>query len=187
MFSCSNRTIICSNRSRDEEELTERQVSKLLQKKKKTTDENRPLLIGELSLVKKDGKYLHSIRGYWHFENHPRIPSQTFELLRKDLSDEVFSTDKPLAANGEYYGSFVYEWKDPNSKETLTAVIKESKVVIDFAKEGQEGESFLIKGKGINQYGIFELNGQASKDTKSDDSVYHIRMHKTYLKPDTVK
>jgi hypothetical protein len=68
----------------------------------------------------------------------------------------------------------------------LTAVIKESKVFIDFAKEGQEGELFLIKGKGINQYGIFELNGQASQDTKSNDSVYDIRMHKTYLKPDTV-
>ncbi|KAL3805400.1 hypothetical protein HJC23_009107 [Cyclotella cryptica] len=169
----------------DEEELTESQVSKLLQKNKKTTDENRPLLIGKLSLVEKDGKCLHSIRGHWYFEKHHRIPSQTFELLRKEPPDEVVSTEPLRAANGEYYGSFVYEWKDPNTKERLTAVIKESNVVIEFVKEGREGEVFSISGKGINQYGIFELNGLASKDTKSSDTVYDIRMNKTYLKPNT--
>ena len=161
---------------RDEEELTERQITKLIEKRI-ARHRNKPLLIGVLSRVE---KHIHCIRGYWHFELQDRIPSQTFELtldVGKDLAPPF---------NGEYAGHFVHEFKT-STGEVKRTVIKEHKVIIEFAPLGDNGEShFLIHGKGMNQYGIFELHGKARKENEGSDE-YNIRMNKLYVSPKTMK
>eukprot|EP00956_Cyclotella_meneghiniana_P032015 scaffold86108_cov78-Cyclotella_meneghiniana.AAC.5 len=162
---------------RDEEELTERQITKLIEKRL-ARHRNKPLLVGVLSCVE---KHIHCIRGYWHFELQDRISSQTFELTL-NASKEI---TPPF--NGEYAGHFVHEFK-ASTGEVKRTIIKEHKVIIEFAPLGVNDESdFLIQGKGMNQYGIFELHGKAKKVNDGSGEVYNIRMNKLYISSKTMK
>lgn len=176
----------------DEEELTEHQVTKLLEKKKKAEHKNRPMLIGTLmrnDQNDEDERCMYEIRGQWHFEQQKLLTSQTFELRQLPSEDEEAKdpskdTKNRPAFNGEYSGFFIHQWKDPNSNNTSQLLrIKESKVIIDFVPESDT--TFLIKGKGLNQYGIFELEGKAFKDDDRRDDVFNVRMFKTYINKST--
>lgn len=133
---------------------------------------NRPLLTGELT--KQNGQ----IRGHWHFESQPCISSQTFEYSKRSTELE-----DPQTLNGEYTGYFVHELKDRNRKEVNTRIIKETNVVIEFDEQVIDGNTNLsIQGKGLNQYGIFELKGNAKQSSTNPD-VYQISMYKLYVNP----
>ena len=134
---------------------------------------SRPLLTGKLTFSSESMN--PSIEGHWHFEAQRKLPSQTFTLIRSSSSSNGNTLD------GEYSGHFFHEYKDPESKEVKTSEIKESNVKIEFKpKEGRD-KVLSVKGKGINQYGIFELQGEANQELVNGKVLYNIRMYKTYL------
>ena len=151
-------------------------LEKLKKKKKNAIETNRPLLTGKLT--KQDGQ----IRGYWHFENQRVISSQIFEYNKRTTTQ----SDDPQSLNGEYAGWFVHEWKDPNSKELNTSTIKETNVIIEFIEQDVEDKTILtIEGKGMNQFGIFELKGKA-EESSINPEVYEVQMCKLYINPNNV-
>jgi len=126
---------------------------------------------------------VHAIKGYWHFDKQQRIASQTFELIRSVPKDGESPADEELPVSGEYPGFFVVEWIDQNTKEKMNTTIKEGNVVIEFERQDDNGTTFTVKGKGLNQYGIFELSGLAKKDPGSDGKEFNVRIYKKYANP----
>eukprot|EP00804_Cyclotella_cryptica_P014734 CCRYP_019948-RA/>CCRYP_019948-RA protein AED:0.36 eAED:0.37 QI:0/0/0/1/1/1/3/0/727 len=151
-----------------------------------TSDNNVPesnhlLYIGTLSYSEQEGsRRQHQIRGNWKYENSPAsaIP-QRFELIRAIPPDEDL---KDLPKDGEYHGTFSLAFEFTTSKGKKKAKRKsvtESGVKIKFTKEAEPGV-FSVEGKGVNDYGTFELVGTATKSKMEDDPGYHVRLKKIY-------
>mmetsp|Transcript_102719 Transcript_102719/g.153977 ORF Transcript_102719/g.153977 Transcript_102719/m.153977 type:complete len:1323 (+) Transcript_102719:42-4010(+) len=121
----------------------------------------------------------HLIRGMWNYENSNAFPPQRFELLR-NLDPGEDPTELPK--DGEFHGSFSLAYFHTTSKgkqKERSKVIPESGVNIKFTKiEGEEG-GFKVDGKGLNQFGIFHINGTASL-SPHDDGQYQIVLRKRY-------
>jgi hypothetical protein len=163
----------------DEEERDENEVAKMVEKHKKRESKKQlkklPLLVGTLWHNEQDGLRTFNIQGHWHFENQGEMASQTFELTRTE------DTSKPVTLNGEFSGSFVHELKDPKTKEVTLRTIKESRVILEFIqKDTKDSNTFVVTGKGINQYGVFKLDGDVSLDKGSNANIYNVRMYKKY-------
>jgi hypothetical protein len=121
----------------------------------------------------------HLIRGMWNYENSNAFPPQRFELLRNlDPGEDPAELPK----DGEFHGSFSLAYFHTTSKgkqKERSKVIPESGVNIKFTKiEGEEG-GFKVDGKGVNQFGIFHINGTASL-SPHDDGQYQIVLRKRY-------
>lgn len=167
-FNLSWQTSLISPDARDEEELNEEQITKLIERRKK---HNRPFLKGKISFSENN---IVRIYGHWNFEHQPKIASQTFELIRStNSSDET-------TLNGEYSGWFIHEYKDQERNKVRTTEIKESKVIIEFTPKHGDN-TFLVKGKGMNQYGIFQLEGEAEQGYVNGQVLYQVKMYKTYV------
>ncbi|KAL7469308.1 hypothetical protein ACHAXS_009573 [Conticribra weissflogii] len=142
-----------------------------------------PVLVGTLSYDDKDGIRCHKICGTWRFEGLPESESQKFELTRMIPSNDDMNE---LPKNGIFNGSFVYQYqvdvKTSKKKLKMTTVVKEENVNITFTKTGTDNTSFLVEGKGNNQFGTFEIFGTAEKSLQDDDPALAIRMHKKYIK-----
>ena len=105
----------------------------------------------------------HLIRGMWNYENSNALPPQRFELLRTLEPDEDPTV---LPTDGEFHGSFSLAYFHTTSKgrqKERSKVIPESGVRIKFTKVEDEPGSFLVDGKGTNQFGIFHINGTAHR------------------------
>ncbi|KAL3797031.1 hypothetical protein ACHAWO_006667 [Cyclotella atomus] len=141
------------------------------------------VLTGTLSYSSQEtSRRQHYIRGNWKFENalSTSAQPQRFELLRTIPPEEDLTT---LPADGEYHGTFslAYEYKNKQGKSKIKRRnIPETGVKISFVKvEDKEGE-YQVKGTGLNEYGVFELIGTATKNTLEDDPGYSIRLMKAY-------
>eukprot|EP00804_Cyclotella_cryptica_P016090 CCRYP_004216-RC/>CCRYP_004216-RC protein AED:0.23 eAED:0.23 QI:0/0.33/0.25/1/0.33/0.25/4/186/1344 len=147
-----------------------------------TSDNNVPesnhlLYIGTLSYSEQEGsRRQHQIRGNWKYENSPAsaIP-QRFELIRAIPPDEDL---KDLPKDGEYHGTFSLAFEFTTSREKKRQN-ERSGVKIKFTKEAEPGV-FSVEGKGVNDYGTFELVGTATKSKMEDDPGYHVRLKKIY-------
>lgn len=122
----------------------------------------------------------HLIRGMWNYENSTAFPPQRFELLRSLLPEEDL---KRLPQDGEFHGSFSLMYTHMTSKgkkKERSKVIPESGVNVTFTK--QEDDTFIVKGRGTNQFGIFLIEGTAIPNSSSDpnDPTFRIELRKRY-------
>ncbi|GKY93880.1 hypothetical protein MPSEU_000354900 [Mayamaea pseudoterrestris] len=127
----------------------------------------------------------HLIRGNWNYENSTAFPPQRFELYRTLSPDEELTL---LPQDGEFHGSFSLMYSHITSKgkkKERSKVIPESGVKITYTK--QDDESFLLDGKGTNQFGVFLIQGTATPNRSEDpnspnynDPTYKIEMRKRY-------
>lgn len=143
-----------------------------------------PVLRGTLSY--NDEPRQHLIRGMWNYENSNAFPAQKFELLRNLRDDE--EDGMTLPKDGEFHGSFslAYYSTRKGVQRERSKVIAESGVKIKFTKiEGSEantdgnGPEYKVDGTGVNEYGIFHINGTA-KPTPHGDGQYSIELRKRY-------
>ena len=140
-----------------------------------------PVLRGTLSYNAEPRQHL--IRGMWNYENSNAFPAQKFELLRNLRDDETDGTILPV--DGEFHGSFslsYYSISKGKQKER-SKVIAESGVKIKFTKiedtSSENGSEYKVDGTGVNQFGIFHINGTA-KPTPHGDGQYSIELRKRY-------
>ena len=141
-----------------------------------------PVLRGTLSYNAEPRQHL--IRGMWNYENSNAFPPQKFELFRNLRDDEIDGTTLPK--DGEFHGSFSLAYYHTTSKgkqKERSKVIAESGVKIKFTKiEGsasENGSEYKVDGTGVNQFGIFHINGTA-KPTPHGDGQYSIELRKRY-------
>ncbi len=141
-----------------------------------------PVLRGTLSYNAEPRQHL--IRGMWNYENSNAFPAQKFELLRNLRDDETDGTTLPK--DGEFHGSFSLAYYHTTSKgkqKERSKVIAESGVKIKFTKiegsESEHGSEYKVDGTGVNQFGIFHINGTA-KPTPHGDGQYSIELRKRY-------
>eukprot|EP00970_Alexandrium_tamarense_P019523 scaffold14148_cov172-Alexandrium_tamarense.AAC.1 len=142
---------------------------------------NYPLLIGTLSYSEQEGVRRHQIRGNWKYEHNPDTTPQRFELLRNIPADEEL---KELPKDGEFHGTFSLSFTFKNAKgkvKTKRTNVAESGVNIAFTKKKGDEGTYDVKGKGVNQYGTFELIGTATKSTLEDDPTYNVKLRKIYV------
>jgi hypothetical protein len=141
-----------------------------------------PVLRGTLSYNAEPRQHL--IRGMWNYENSNAFPAQKFELLRNLRDDETDGTTLPK--DGEFHGSFSLAYYHTTSKgkqKERSKVIAESGVKIKFTKiedsDSENGSEYKVDGTGVNQFGIFHINGTA-KPTPHGDGQYSIELRKRY-------
>ena len=180
----------------DSEELTKEEVAKILitnvkrsdKKSRRTktrhakpssTELQMPFLAGTLSYSDRDGKRTHIIRGVWVFENLVGSTPQRFELVRNICPEEEL---EELPKDGEFHGSFVYEYHVGTSKLKMSTIIQEREVKLAFIEKEGDRKSFHVKGTGVNKFGVFELIGTATKSAKEDDPSYNVQLRKHYIK-----
>lgn len=140
-----------------------------------------PVLRGTLSYNAEPRQHL--IRGMWNYENS-NAAAQKFELLRNLRDDEIDGTILPV--DGEFHGSFSLSYFSTTSKgkqKERSKVIAESGVKIKFTKidgsESENGSDYKVDGTGVNQFGIFHINGTA-KPSPHGDGQYSIELRKRY-------
>lgn len=140
-----------------------------------------PVLRGTLSYNADPRQHL--IRGMWNYENS-NASAQKFELLRNLRDDEIDGTILPV--DGEFHGSFSLSYYTTTSKgkqKERSKVIAESGVKIKFTKiegsESENGSDYKVDGTGVNQFGIFHINGTA-KPSPHGDGQYSIELRKRY-------
>ena len=140
-----------------------------------------PVLRGTLSYNADPRQHL--IRGMWNYENS-NASAQKFELLRNLRDDEIDGTFLPV--DGEFHGSFSLSYFTTTSKgkqKERSKVIAESGVKIKFTKiegsESENGSDYKVDGTGVNQFGIFHINGTA-KPSPHGDGQYSIELRKRY-------
>ena len=144
----------------ESEEYTHEELEGYLQDRAET------VLTGKLSYQVKDDLRCHVIHGKWK-ENDTSTP-QKFELVYELAPDE---DPKVLPKNANFNGSFVV---------AKFVRVNESNVQLSFtAKEGKSNE-YSVNGKGMNQFGLFEISGLATKRTENDMS-YKLRLRKRYI------
>jgi len=143
-----------------------------------------PVLRGTLSYNAEPRQHL--IRGMWNYENSNAFPAQKFELLRNLCDDETDGATLPK--DGEFHGSFSLAYYHTTSKgkqKERSRVIAESGVKIKFTKiedgssDSEIGSEYKVDGTGVNQFGIFHINGTA-KPTPHGDGQYSIELRKRY-------
>jgi hypothetical protein len=143
-----------------------------------------PVLRGTLSYNAEPRQHL--IRGMWNYENSNAFPAQKFELLRNLRDDETDGTTLPK--DGEFHGSFslaYYHTTSKGKRKERSKVIAESSVKIKFTKiegtfsDSEDGSEYKVDGTGVNQFGIFHINGTA-KPTPHGDGQYSIELRKRY-------
>jgi len=137
-----------------------------------------PLLKGTLSynLVSRR----HIMRGNWRFEENEEPRLQRFELVRNLGQSE---DPKVLPKDGEFHGSFsmIYSVKNSKGKQKeKSQVISESGVNITFVKKLDEKNAYNVKGRGTNQFGVFDIIGTAHKSNHEGDESYDIILRKKY-------
>mmetsp|Transcript_3187 Transcript_3187/g.8801 ORF Transcript_3187/g.8801 Transcript_3187/m.8801 type:complete len:1350 (+) Transcript_3187:236-4285(+) len=140
-----------------------------------------PVLRGTLSYNAEPRQHL--IRGMWNYENSNAAP-QKFDLQRNLRDDETDGSILPK--DGEFHGSFSLAYITTSSKgkqKERYKVIAESGVKIKFTKiEGsasEYGSDYKVDGTGVNQFGIFHINGIAKPSTHGDGQ-YSIELRKRY-------
>ena len=144
----------------ESEEYTLEELEGYLQDKVET------VLIGKLSYQVKDDLRCHVIHGKWK-ENDTSTP-QKFELVYELAPDE---DPKVLPKDANFNGSFVV---------AKFVRVNESNVQLSFtSKEGKSNE-YSVNGKGMNQFGLFTINGVATKGAE-DDMSYKLRLRKRYI------
>ncbi len=146
----------------------------------KTGAQPTPLLKGTLSYNLELRR--HVLRGMWDYENHSNaFHPQRFELIRNLGSDEKV---EELPQNGEFHGSFSLTYIHKTSKgkqRERSKVISESGVQITFTPTSSDNKkSFNVHGEGTNQFGIFIIQGTATKSTHEGDPTYDVELRKTY-------
>lgn len=164
----------------DEEEIYEEDVDSIVLDKKKKDKRQRigkskriaPLLSGTLSYSIDNGVRCHVIQGEWKLDD---TPPQSFQLTRNLSPDEDLEV---LPMSGVFEGSFVYEYQVGAAKLKMHDIVKEHVKLLFFEKEGEQN-SFTVKGKGLNRFGMFKLNGTATK--KSGDPSFNVRLRKKYI------
>jgi hypothetical protein len=131
----------------------------------------------------------HLIRGMWNYENSAVFPPQRFELLR-NLGPEEELTKLPQ--DGEFHGSFSLVYFHTTSKgkqKERSKVIPETGVLISFTplsgsdgKESDNGsvDEYQVDGTGNNQFGVFHINGTASRTSHAGDPTFNVVLRKRY-------
>uniref|UniRef100_A0A7S4AEH9 Bromo domain-containing protein n=1 Tax=Pseudo-nitzschia australis TaxID=44445 RepID=A0A7S4AEH9_9STRA len=143
-----------------------------------------PVLRGTLSYNAEPRQHL--IRGMWNYENSNAFPPQKFELVRNLTNDEADGAEV-LPKDGEFHGSFSLAYFHTTSKgkqKERSKVIAESGVKIKFTKiesssNDDDDYDYNVDGTGVNQFGIFHINGTA-KPTTHGDGQYSIELRKRY-------
>jgi hypothetical protein len=89
-----------------------------------------------------------------------------------------------LPKDGEFHGSFSLAYYHTTSKgkqKERSKVIPESGVKIKFSKIDDSNNEYKVDGTGVNQFGIFHINGTAKPTpTHEDDGQYSIELRKRY-------
>jgi hypothetical protein len=120
----------------------------------------------------------------WNYENSNTFPPQKFELLRNLTDDETDTDLMTLPKDGEFHGSFSLAYYHTTSKgkqKERSKVIPESGVKIKFSKIDDSNNEYKVDGTGVNQFGIFHINGTAKPTpTHEDDGQYSIELRKRY-------
>jgi hypothetical protein len=106
---------------------------------------------------------LHKIQGTWSYD-HESTP-KCFEYEQTQSSGE-------LPISGIYTGSFSTDYMQ-NGKQK-TEQVKEKRVDLVVTKRGEKHQ---VRGRGRNEYGMFELVGVARK---LDDMQYNLDVYKVY-------
>jgi len=154
------------------------------EKEPENPDDNYPLLVGTLAFSDRDNLRRHIIRGNWKYAKSHAVPPQPFELIRTIPPEEEL---KELPKDGEFAGSFNVQHQVKTSKGKLklkNRAVPENGVKLKFTpKEGDDGEEdvFSVKGKGNNEFGVFELFGTATKNSGDDDPTYSVSVRKKYV------
>ncbi|EJK77515.1 hypothetical protein THAOC_00651, partial [Thalassiosira oceanica] len=144
-----------------------------------------PLLTGTLAYAVRDSVRRSVMRGNWRYENSHAAPPQAFELARTLDADEPFPAPGAAPAGGTYAGSFGVQHAVKTSKGKLkmrSRTVPETGVRLDFERRGtkartrEEGDSddesddgggrdvYDVRGKGTNEFGVFELFGTATEE-----------------------
>ncbi len=140
-----------------------------------------PLLKGMLTYIDNELTRKHTITGMWNFESSTESPPQTFQLARNLGPDE---DPKELPKDGEFQGSFKVSYTSVGSNgktKSRTRLISESGVKLTFIKQVGKDDMFDIKGKGTNQYGVFNIFGTAERDKYEKDKAYRVILRKKYI------
>jgi hypothetical protein len=142
------------------------------------------LLTGSLFCTKRDDNVCHIIRGFWEYEDSNQcgaecesfqaLGSNRFELYRKISSDIEMP---PLTEGGIFNGSFAHKSAQKEGRGERF-VFDESGVMISFAKQDEETQSYALTGIGRNQVGEFRLIGKVLRTTSGDS--YNLLCWKEY-------
>jgi len=121
----------------------------------------------------------------WNYETvnsaAPTTQPQRFELLRSIPATEDI---EKLPLDGEFHGSFSLQYHHITGKgkrKTKIRVVNESGVAIKFTPVEGKTDEYNINATGTNQFGTFEMFGQATKsEVDVAELVYHVKMRKRY-------
>ena len=122
------------------------------------------LLSGMMTTLEEGSNRRQKICGTWTYEGSgPAASTNIFRLERVAPASE-----RLVSSARAFSGSFHFEGQP----------VSENGVAISFHLQ-QDGRSFVVKGRGENQFGLFTLEGSAAKS--SDDSwTYVVQLRKYY-------
>lgn len=141
-----------------------------------------PILVGTLAYSDRDNLRRHIIRGSWKYENAASAPPERFELIRHIPPEEDL---KELPKDGEFNGSFNVQMQVKTSKGKIklkSRAVSESGVKLTFKPKDESRGIYDVNGTGLNEFGVFELYGSATKNrlVVDEDPTYSVSVHKRY-------
>lgn len=141
-----------------------------------------PILVGTLAYSDRDNLRRHIIRGSWKYKD-ASAPPERFELIRHIPPEEDL---KELPKDGEFNGSFTVQMQVKTSKGKIkvkSRAVLESGVKLTFKPKDETEEIYDVNGTGLNEFGVFELYGSATKNrlVVNEDPTYSVSVHKRYV------
>jgi hypothetical protein len=142
-----------------------------------------PILVGTLAYSDRDNLRRHIIRGSWKYENAASAAPERFELIRHIPPEEDL---KELPKDGEFNGSFTVQMQVKTSKGKIkvkSRAVSESGVKLTFKPKDETNGIYDVNGTGLNEFGVFELYGSATKNrlVVDEDPTYSVSVHKRYV------
>lgn len=171
-----------TNQKQQQQQQSEKEQSPPAEHKKETAEKPAapppPVMKGTLSCDIDHRRHL--IRGMWNYENSNVFPPQPFELVRNLGPDE---DKEDLTKDAEFHGSFRLAYFHTTSKgkqKERIKVIQETGVHVKFTKVEGTRDEFQVDGKGTNQFGIFHINGTATRSQMEGDNSLSVILRKRY-------
>lgn len=124
-------------------------------------------LSGKLTISKTGESYQLVLRGVWGFQRTPTYIPERFELVSNLPKDSDINV---LPAKCIFSGFFVHK----------NRAMEENNVAFVFTATANSSALFTVKGSGTNQFGEFQLIGNATWLGTNDTLSYSLMLTKTY-------
>eukprot|EP00956_Cyclotella_meneghiniana_P022258 scaffold41844_cov46-Cyclotella_meneghiniana.AAC.1 len=124
-------------------------------------------LSGKLTASKDEGSYQLVLRGVWGFQRTPTFTPERFELVSNLPRDSDINV---LPSKCTFSGFFVHK----------NRATEENSVILIFTVSKNSSTLFTVKGSGTNQFGEFQLIGNATRLGTNDILSYSLMLTKTY-------